>query len=186
MPEPSWVSCAPSTRAAVTIGVLASICVMVTACTSEKAVSGSLGSGRVAGSGKDRYFVRDASGNGVTNAGTNSAVDLPAGSYIVELNNTARPVTVREGQQSTVTAGTVMVVGTGNDRYFARDVSGKGLTNAGTNAQHVLAERRHSGVDVTLIRARDCDRRATGRESSRRGQADSARTTSDERNFACK
>ena len=128
-----WRSFDTVPRVSVAIWVLASMCFMATACTGEKTASGALGSAIVAGSGKDRYFVRDASGKSVTNAQTNTAIELPAGSYIVELNNTAQPITVREGQSSTVTAGTVMVAGTGKGRYFARDVSGKSLTNADTN-----------------------------------------------------
>jgi uncharacterized protein YdeI (BOF family) len=106
---------------------------MATACAGEKPASGSLSSAMVAGSGKDRYFVRDASGKSVTNADTNTAVELATGSYIVELNSTAQPLIVRAGQRATVTAGTAMVAGTGKDRYFARDVSGRSLTNADTN-----------------------------------------------------
>jgi hypothetical protein len=137
MKNPSSISCAPSTRfprASVAIWVLASMCFMATACTQpENTVSGAPGSAMVAGSGKDRYFVRDAAGKSVTNAQTNTSVELPPGSYILDLNNTTQPITVRAGQSSTVTAGTAMVAGTGKDRYFARDVAGKSLTNADTN-----------------------------------------------------
>ena len=121
-------------RVSVAIWVLASMCCMETACTGEKPASGSLGSAMVAGSGKGRYFVRDASGKSVTNADTNTAVELAPGSYIVELNSTAQPLIVRAGQRATVTAGNAMVAGTGKDRYFAHDASGKSLTNADTNS----------------------------------------------------
>jgi hypothetical protein len=120
-------------RVPVAIWVLGLLCLTETACTREKAAAGAPGSAVVAGSGKDRYFVRDASGKSVTNADTNTAVDLAPGSYIVELNGTAQPLIVREGQRATATAGTAVVAGTGKNRYFARDVSGRSLTNADTN-----------------------------------------------------
>ncbi len=87
----------------------------------------------VIGTGKGRYFVSDASGKNLTNADTNTAVELFPGSYTVALNGTTQSLTVRAGQQATVNAGGAMVAGTGRDRYFVSDVSGKNLTNADTN-----------------------------------------------------
>src|SRR4029079_6130859 len=91
------------------------------------------GSAMVAGTGKDRYFARDVSGRSLTNADTNTPIELFPGNYIVELHSTTQPITVREGQMATVTAGSAMVAGTGNERYFVSDASGKSLTNAATN-----------------------------------------------------
>jgi hypothetical protein len=96
--------------------------------------TGSVSSVMVAGTGKGRYFVSDASGKSLTNADTNTAVELFPGTYTVALNDTTQPLTVRAGQQATVSAGSAMVAGTGKGRYFVSDASGKILTNADTNA----------------------------------------------------
>jgi hypothetical protein len=54
----------------------------------------------VAGTGKDRYFVSDASGKSLTNADTNTAVELFAGNYMVTVNGTMQSLAVRPGQQT--------------------------------------------------------------------------------------
>jgi hypothetical protein len=108
------------------------MCLVETACARDSAVTA--GSVMVAGKGEGRYYVNDVSGKGLTNAQTNTAIDLRPGNYIVELNGTTRPLTVRAGERATVTAGSATVAGTGGGRYYVNDVSGKGLTNAQTNA----------------------------------------------------
>jgi hypothetical protein len=91
------------------------------------------GSAMVAGTGKDRYFVSAASGNSLTNADTNTAVELFPGDYRVGLNGSSQPLTVHAGEKATVTAGSVMVAGTGKNRYFVEAAAGNSLTNADTN-----------------------------------------------------
>jgi hypothetical protein len=91
------------------------------------------GSAMVAGTGKDRYFISAASGNSLTNADTNTAVELFPGDYRVSLNGSSQPLTVHAGETATVTAGSVMVAGTGKNRYFVKAASGDSLTNADTN-----------------------------------------------------
>src|ERR1700742_442732 len=57
------------------------------------------------GGDRDRYFVYAASGNSLTNADTNTAVELPPGDYRVSLNGSSQPLTVHAGEKATVTAG---------------------------------------------------------------------------------
>ena len=92
----------------------------------------------VAGTGKGHYYVYDAAAkNLLISASTNEAVELLPGDYLINLNatGTKQPVTVREGQQATITAGTAMVAGTGVSSYLLYDASGKTLVTTGwTNA----------------------------------------------------
>jgi hypothetical protein len=87
----------------------------------------------VAGTGTGRYFVADAAGKNLTNASTNTPVELPAGAYTITLNGTTQRITVRPGETSTATAGGALVAGTGQGRYFVRDAAGNNLTNESTN-----------------------------------------------------
>jgi CTP-dependent riboflavin kinase len=105
------------------------------ACTRATPAPGPAGSAMVAGIGIGRYFVSDASGKSLTNADTNTPVELPPGSYTVVLNGTTQSLTVRSRETTTVAAGRAVVSGTGKGRYFVSDASGKGLTNADTNAE---------------------------------------------------
>jgi hypothetical protein len=92
------------------------------------------GSAMVAGSGKDRYYVQDLSGKNLIGAQTNAVVELFGGNYIVEINGTKQRITVSDGQEATVSAGSATVAGSGKDRYYVQDLSGKNLIGAQTNA----------------------------------------------------
>jgi hypothetical protein len=52
------------------------------------------------GGARDRYFVYAASGNSLTNADTNTAVELFPGNYQIEIDGVKQQVTVREGKQA--------------------------------------------------------------------------------------
>jgi hypothetical protein len=93
------------------------------------------GTAMMAGTGKSSYLLYDASGKTLVTTGwTNAAIELLPGNYLIQLNHTTQPLTVREGQQATVTTGTAMVAGTGKSRYIVYDAAGKNvLTSALTN-----------------------------------------------------
>jgi hypothetical protein len=56
----------------------------------------------VAGTGKGRYFVSDASGKSLTNADTNTAVELFPGDYVIMLKDKKQSFAVRAGQPTVV------------------------------------------------------------------------------------
>jgi len=113
---------------------LASTCAIATSCARETPAAGSVSGAMVAGTGKSRYFVTNASGQSLTNADTNTRVELQPGTYALALNGSIRSLTIRAGETATVQAGGAMVAGTGKGRYFVSDASGKSLTNADTNS----------------------------------------------------
>ena len=113
---------------------LASTCAIATSCARETPAAGSVSGAMVAGTGKSRYFVTNASGQSLTNADTNTRVELQPGTYALALNGSIRSLTIRAGETATVQAGGAMVAGTGKGRYFVSDVAGKSLTNADTNS----------------------------------------------------
>ena len=108
---------------------------MQIACTRATPADGSAGSAVVAGIGSGQFLVIDASGKSLTNADTNTPVELPPGTYTVALNGTTQSLTVRAGEKARLSAGSAVVSGTGKGRYFVSDASGKGLTNADTNTE---------------------------------------------------
>ena len=87
-------------------------------------VAGSL---RVAGTGKERYHVLDATGQRELTGyiATNSTAELLPGTYTVELNGTRDQVTVAAGKQAEVVAGSLRVAGTGKERYHVLDATGQ-------------------------------------------------------------
>jgi hypothetical protein len=88
----------------------------------------------VAGIGQDHFLIYDASTRAlVTTAVTNAATSLFPGDYAIELNHTTQALTVREGEETTVTAGTAMVAAAGNSRYVVFDGSGSVIASASAN-----------------------------------------------------
>jgi hypothetical protein len=80
----------------------------------------------VAGTGENNYTVYDAFGRSVGSQTTNRPLELPPGNYVVEVNGTRQSLTIREGQPTSVTAGSVMVACKGGDAYNVYD----GLENS--------------------------------------------------------
>ncbi len=79
----------------------------------------------VSGSGKDLYDVfRSDDGSKVTTAGTNTAVELEAGSYLVGLGGARQLVTVRAGETTRLGAGTLVVAGLGESLWAVFDATG--------------------------------------------------------------
>jgi hypothetical protein len=113
---------------------LASTCAIATSCTRETPAAGPAGAAMVVGTGKSRYFVSNASGKSLTNADTNTRVELPPGTYALALNGSVQSITIRAGETAIIKAGSAIVAGTGKGRYFVSDASGKSLTNADTNS----------------------------------------------------
>src|SRR5207245_7996539 len=88
-------------------------------------VAGSL---RVAGTGKERYHVLDATGQRELTGYivTNATAELLPGTYTVELNGTRDQVTVAAGKQAEVAAGSLRVAGTGRERGEEGEGGGEG------------------------------------------------------------
>ena len=97
------------------------------------------------GTGLSVYLLYDASGKTLVTTGrTNVAIDLFPGNHVIELNRTKQPLTVREGQQATLTAGTAMVAGTGSSRDAVDDAAGTNvLADAKTNVAIELFPGNH-------------------------------------------
>jgi hypothetical protein len=86
----------------------------------------------VAGAGASTCAVYDAAGKKVLGAGmTKTVFELFPGNYIVELQSVRKPVTVREGQQASLAAGTLVVAGTGASTCAVYDAAGKKVLSAG-------------------------------------------------------
>ncbi len=98
-------------------------------------VSATVGSVIVLGAGLDDYTVSEASSNRyLTYRKTNAPMDVFPGNYVVAVNGSAQSVTVREGQRTSVTAGSVVVEGLGTDDYTVTEASSqKYLTYRQTN-----------------------------------------------------
>jgi hypothetical protein len=64
---------------------------------------------------------------------TNVSLELLPGNYVVELNGIRQSLTIREGQRTSVTAGSVVVAGKGEDAYTVYDGSGKFVGSRMTN-----------------------------------------------------
>ena len=88
---------------------------------------GPAGSLMVSGAGKQGYEVFDEAGKKrlTYERPTNSATDLPPGTYTVVLNASRQRVTVTPGQQAVVQAGSLVVSGAGKQGYEVYDDTGK-------------------------------------------------------------
>ncbi len=80
----------------------------------------------VVGTGEDSYYVADRTGDRDLTGfrRTNAAVELPAGPYVVRLNGTRADVRIRAGARVEVSAGVLLVAGSGADSYFVADSAG--------------------------------------------------------------
>jgi hypothetical protein len=79
----------------------------------------------VSGEGLDLYHVMDKSGKkslGFTRTG--KGLSMPAGSYVVVINNTRKAVTLSPGQPTELACGSIMVTGTGKDLFEVYDEAG--------------------------------------------------------------
>jgi hypothetical protein len=85
------------------------------------------GSLLVSGTGKQGYVVFDDIGKKrlTYERPTNSATELPPGTYTVVLNASRQRVTVTPGQQAVVQAGSLVVSGTGKQGYVVFDDAGQ-------------------------------------------------------------
>jgi hypothetical protein len=83
-----------------------------------------VGSIKVIGVGTDTYTVYDASGERVDSAYTGKPMDLPAGTYAVELHQVRREIRIVPDQQTVVDTGSLQVAGDGNDMYDVYDETG--------------------------------------------------------------
>jgi hypothetical protein len=81
----------------------------------------------VSGTGKQGYVVFDDIGKKrlTYERPTNSATELPPGTYTVVLNSSRQRVAVTPGQQAVVQAGSLVVSGTGKQGYVVFDDAGK-------------------------------------------------------------
>ena len=112
------------------------------------------GSVMVSGTGDEPYEVLDASGQThVAGGRTNSATDLPPGKYTVSLNGSRQVVEVTAGQQAVVRTGSLMVTGSGNERYRVDDSSGKTWFDRPTNSVSELLPGSYS-VSVNGVQQR--------------------------------
>ncbi len=89
----------------------------------------------VSGTGQGLVQVKDGAGNTVGTGTTNSEITVPAGEYTVVLNRTPRTALVEAGQKTVLSAGTLLVSGTGADRYSVYDREGQLLGSAPTNSE---------------------------------------------------
>ena len=60
---------------------------------------------------------------------TGNALEVPPGSYTVVLNNTRKKATVAEDQETVLSAGTLVVAGSGKDLYEVYDETGSHKLN---------------------------------------------------------
>jgi RHS repeat-associated protein len=92
----------------------------------------------VVGSGTTEYWIIDATRQiYIDGRKTNDPVDLPAGNYLVQLSGSTQSHTVREGQRTSITAGTAIVVGTGANDYTVYDAAGTLIVHRGPTNQAV-------------------------------------------------
>ena len=94
----------------------------------------------VAGTGHNQCEVRDAAGKEWVNSlRTSNEIALPPGTYTLILNGARKTVTVPPGGKVTAAAGSLAVLGTGNDLYDVYDASGKNKLQFGdTNGEFEL------------------------------------------------
>ncbi|MCD4750414.1 MAG: VWA domain-containing protein [Thermoanaerobaculales bacterium] len=92
----------------------------------EETVASETGTLVVTAGGTDLYRVFDASGaETIDSARTNSAVELAAGFYKVKLGRSSQLVRVRQGEETRLGAGTLVVSGLGKSLYSVFDVTGE-------------------------------------------------------------
>lgn len=89
----------------------------------------------VSGTGQGLVQVKDGAGNTVGSGTTNSEIAVPAGEYTVVLNQTPRPALVEPGKKTVLSAGTLLVSGSGANRYSVYDEQGQVLGSAPTNSE---------------------------------------------------
>ncbi len=95
------------------------------------------GSVIVSGTGQDLFYVYndDLSGDSLAYAKTNQDINLFPGDYIASINDTTETATVKAGEKTILTAGTVSVSGTGADDFYIHDTFGKQLDYTDINKE---------------------------------------------------